>query len=84
MRDLIIGSFEKLVGLIVVVMLLAVVLGAVAMMFGSNGGFLPGLGFLVFGVVNIVLGAGIAYLVLGIHDNTRRTAEAMEKLADRP
>ncbi|HRO16105.1 MAG TPA: hypothetical protein PLL33_13915 [Paracoccus sp. (in: a-proteobacteria)] len=41
------------------------------------------LGILAFGFVHVVLMAGFIYLQIGIHANTRRTAEAVEALLGR-
>ncbi len=84
MRDFFIRSFEMLVGVIVVVMGIAVLIGAVGAMFGGNmmgtgGGILAGLAVLVIGGIYVVFMGGIMYLGLGIYQNTKRTAELLER-----
>lgn len=82
MRDFFIGSLEKLIAVIVVLMCVGVVVMALMVMFnGQQGGFFAGLGVLLFGGVYVVLMGGMMYLFLGIHANTKRTAEAVESMA---
>lgn len=87
MRDFFISSYEKLVGLIIVLMGIGVILAALAASFGGSGegpesvgGPFAGLFVLIFGAVYLVLFGGFLYLSLGIYQNTKRTAEAVEKL----
>jgi hypothetical protein len=49
----------------------------------GGGGPLMGLFVLIAGAVYLVLVGGFMYLGLGIYQNTKRTAEAVEKLASR-
>lgn len=85
MREIFINSLEKIVNVLVVLGAIGVVIAALAMMFGGapNGGFLAGLGVLVFGTLYLVMIFGGIYLALGIYDNTRRTAIATEELTRR-
>jgi hypothetical protein len=91
MRDLFINSFEILVGVIVVLLGIAVVVGGAATAFGAGGmmgpdapsGPLMGLGILIGGAIYVIFVGGLMYLGLGIYQNTKRTAVAMEKLAAR-
>ncbi|WP_114285594.1 hypothetical protein [Candidatus Halocynthiibacter alkanivorans] len=80
MRDFFIGSFEKLISAIVVLLAIAVLIGAGAAAMSPDGGILAALAVLVGGTLYLVMFAGMLYVVLGIHANTRRTAEAIEKL----
>lgn len=92
MRDFFINSFEILVGFIVVLMGLGVLLFAAMATFGGGNmgaqmgpnapsGPLIGLLILVAGAVYVIFVGGLMYLGLGIYQNTKRTAEAVEKLA---
>jgi uncharacterized membrane protein len=92
MRDFFIKAFEILVGVIVVLMAIGILLAAGAVAFGSpmgmNGmmgqtGILPGLVVLIAGTLYLTFVGGLLYLGLGIYHNTRRTAEATERLVDR-
>lgn len=84
MRNFFIGSFEKLVGLFIVLLGLGVVIAAVgAFVSPQAGGALAGVGILIGGALYLVLMGGMLYLFLGIHANTKRTAEAIEKLLER-
>ena len=80
MRSFFIGSFEILITILVVVMCIGVVISALVTM-TTGGGFFAGLGILIFGGFYVVVTAGMMYLFLGIHDNTKRTAEALERMS---
>ncbi|MEY8118781.1 hypothetical protein AB9F26_11010 [Falsihalocynthiibacter sp. BN13B15] len=81
MRDFFINSFEKLIGVLVILMALGVLVGSVvAMLNPSQGGIFAGLFFLVFGSLYVILMGGFFYMALGIYHNTRRSAEALERL----
>lgn len=77
MRDFFISTFEKIVGVIVILLGIAVILGAFGA--GAQNGILAFLGVLVFGAVYVVLMGGLMYLGLGIYHNTKRMADAMDK-----
>lgn len=83
MRDFFIGSLEKLITVLVVLMCVGVVIAAVAVMFSSEGGLLPAVGVLIGGGLYVILLGGMMYLFLGIYDNTKRTAAAVERLAQK-
>lgn len=95
MRDFFINSFEILVGVIVVLLSLGVLIfagitafggGAPGMMGPGTGmpnGPLAGLAILVGGAIYVIFIGGLMYLGLGIYQNTKRTAAAVEKLASR-
>ena len=88
MRDFFINSFEKLVGVIVVLLGIGVVLAAGAAAMGAGGqggpgGILGALVVLVVGGVYVILVGGFMYLGLGIYQNTKRMADAMERQSGR-
>ena len=83
MRDFFIGSLEKLITVLVVLMCVGVVIAAVAVMFSSEGGLLPAVGVLIGGGLYVILLGGMMYLFRGIYDNTKRTAAAVERLAQK-
>ena len=89
MRDFFINSFEKLVGVIVVLLAIFVVVAAGMSAFGGGGmggmrgSPLMGLAILIGGAIYVIFIGGLMYMGLGIYQNTRRTAEAVEKLAAR-
>ena len=91
MRDFFIRGFELLVGVLVVLMLVGVLFGAGAAAFGGlqingmpmGGGPVAGIAILIGGFLYVTLVAGMLYLGLGIYQNTRRTAEAVDRLARR-
>ncbi len=83
MRDFFIQWFEALVHVLVVLMLVAVVALAGVAAFGVTpviegmSGPVAGLVVLIFGLLGVVFVAGLAYLGLGIYQNTKRTAELL-------
>ncbi len=84
MGNFFISAFEKLVGVVMVLLLLLVLGGTVvALIEPSAGGILPALGVLVGGTLYVILIGGSLYLALGIYNNTKRTAEAVECLASK-
>jgi hypothetical protein len=90
MRDFFINSFEILVGVIIVLMGLGVVIfagmaafGGANMGPGAPNGLLAGLLILIGGGLYVIFIGGLMYLGLGIYQNTKRTAAAVEKLAAR-
>jgi hypothetical protein len=85
MRDFFIGLFDKLVGVIVILLCLAVLAGTAAAFVAPapNGGLFPALAVLVAGSIYAIMMGGMMYLFLGVYHNTKRTAEATEELARR-
>ena len=84
MRDFFINSLQKIVAVLIIVMAVAVLAGGLGVMFAGpaqGGGFLPGLMVLIFGAVYVLVVGGFLYLALGVYDNTKRTAEAVEAMA---
>lgn len=81
MRDFFIRSLEKLITVLVVFMCLGVVAGSIAVMLNPEGGLLAAIGVLIGGGLYVILLGGMMYLFLGIYDNTKRTAAAVERLA---
>lgn len=83
MRDFFIKSFEVIVSIVVIVSALVVFVGGLVMMFSHMGGFLQGLLFWVLGAIYVLFVGGAMFLGLGIYQNTKRTADATERLANR-
>ena len=87
MRDFFINTFEILVGVIIVLLSLGVLIGAgvATFRFGAGpGGFsgpIAGIAILVGGAIYVIFLGGLMYMGLGIYQNTKRTAAAVEKLA---
>jgi high-affinity nickel permease len=86
MRDFFIRALEMVINVVVVIAAIGIVVGAVVTMIGGPmlheqgglSGVLAGLLVLVVGFLNLTLMAGFVYLGLGIYQNTKRTAEALE------
>ena len=92
MRDFFINSLEVLVSVIVVVLALAVVVAAGVAAFGTGTGTmapggmsgpLAGAAILVGGALYVIFVGGFLYMGIGIYQNTKRSAEALNKLASR-
>lgn len=81
MREFFIGALDKLVALLVILLAIGVAIGGLVTMFSGNGGFLQGLAIWLFGGIYVLVIGGMLYLFLGIYDNTRRTADAVERMA---
>lgn len=84
MRDFFINSFEKLVGVIIILLCIGVVVGALAALFGAGGpggpnGLLGALFILIGGAIYIIFVGGLMYLGLGIYQNTKRMADLLER-----
>jgi hypothetical protein len=79
MRDFFIQWFERLVSVIVVLMGVVIVLVALVVL--SQQGVLAFLGVLLIGAIYLVLVGGGMFLGLGIYQNTKRTADLLERLA---
>lgn len=84
MRDFFIRSFETLVGVIIVLLSIGVVLGAGAALFnsgahGAPSGLIGALVILIGGGIYIIFVGGLMYLGLGIYQNTKRMADALER-----
>ena len=84
MRDFFIRSLEKLVGVVVVLLSLAVVGGAIAVLVvepapGQPSGALGALAVLVGGAIYVIFVGGFMYLGIGIYQNTKRMADVLEQ-----
>ncbi|MEM9317830.1 MAG: hypothetical protein AAGA70_02350 [Pseudomonadota bacterium] len=81
MREFFINALETLITVIVA-------LGAVGLLIATvsaliQQGFLVALGILIGGSLYLIVLAGFIYLALGIHANTKRSAELLEQMASR-
>lgn len=86
MRNFFISSLEMVINVVVVLMAVGVLIGGIAVMVAPGqmgGGFFAGLMVIVSGAVGVLITGGMMYLGLGIHANTRRTAELLEQKAGR-
>ncbi|MEL6960154.1 MAG: hypothetical protein AAGL89_14505 [Pseudomonadota bacterium] len=82
MRDFFINSLEMIVNIVVILLIIGVVVATIATWMSpayAGGGFLQGLLILVGGAVYTILTGGMLYLFLGIYQNTKKTAEALEQ-----
>lgn len=79
MRDFFILWFERLISVIMIIATLIVVIGSVAVL--VQAGFLAFLGVLLGGAVYLILIGGAMYLGLGIYQNTKKSAELLERIA---
>jgi len=94
MRDFFIRGLEVVIDIIIVILIIALVAFAAGLTFnaipmdpgmangplGKLGGPLAGLAVLIGGGIYLIVVGGFIYLGLGIYRNTRRTAEALERM----
>jgi len=81
MRDFFINTFESLIAVIVVISAAGTVIAGLVTMFSES--FFGGIVVLIFGALyTVILGGGL-YLAFGIYHNTKRTAEAVERMAQK-
>ena len=87
MRDFFINSLEILVSVMVVLLGIGVVVFAAMTAFGGGGmgpggmsGPLGALFILIGGGLYVIFIGGFMYMGIGIYQNTKRSAEALEKL----
>lgn len=91
MRDFFINSLEKLVSVLVALLGLVVLVAAGAASFGAGHmgqaggppGPLLGLMILIGGAIYVIFIGGFLYMGIGIYQNTKRAAEALERMAQR-
>ena len=80
MRDMIIKSLDIIVWIVAFVIAAGGVIGGVLAL--ANGQP-QGLAFIIIGPLYAIIFAGMIFVAIGIYNNTKRTAEAIEKLAAR-
>lgn len=92
MREFFIGSLEQVLNVIIVLAAIAVVVMAFMVATGGGMGFghgmmgggpLAGLAVLIGGGLYLIVIGGFMYLGLGIYQNTKRAADAIERLASK-
>lgn len=81
MRDFFIKSFESLIAVVIIVSAIATVIAGFAAMFSD--GFFSGIAVWLFGALYTVIMGGGLYLAFGIYHNTKRTADAIERMAQK-
>jgi hypothetical protein len=80
MRDMIIKSLDVIVWIIAIIIAAGgVIAGLVALANGQP----EGIAFIIGGPLYAIIFAGFIFVAIGIYHNTKRTAEAIEKLAAR-
>ncbi|XQZ43966.1 hypothetical protein E2978_01880 (plasmid) [Paracoccus yeei] len=84
MRDFFILWMERIINVVIVLGAIGVFAGGIAVMLSPTGGVLQGLLAWTMGAIYLLLMGGMVYLGLGIYNNTRRTAEAVERLSRQP
>ncbi|MEM8592643.1 MAG: hypothetical protein AAGF13_08965 [Pseudomonadota bacterium] len=81
MKKFFIGSLEIIVGILVVLGIVVTCFGAFFVSQDPTGGMAAGIGVLVAGFIYITMFAGAFYLLLGVYDNTKKTAEILDRLS---
>jgi hypothetical protein len=79
-RQTIINSLEMMIWAIGGLIAIVSVIGGIM---AISAGQMQGLLMIIGGPLYAILFMGMFFIVLGIHTNTKRTAEAIEKLANR-
>lgn len=85
MREFFITWFERIVGLLIIAVSLGFLVagfGTMAGLTGQPGGVFAGIMILIAGAIYVVLMGGVLYLGLGIYQNTKRMADALERRTD--
>jgi len=80
MRETIIKIFEILIWIIGALYAIGGVIGGI---FVLAQGEVAGLGIIIGGLLGAVVIMALFFIQIGIYNNTRRTADAVEKLAGR-
>jgi hypothetical protein len=80
MRDFVIKSLDVIVWIVAAVFVAGGVLGG---LFAMANGQMQGLAFIILGPLYAIVFAGWIFLAIGTYNNTKRTADAIEKLANR-
>ena len=80
MRETIIKIFEILIWIIGALYAIGGVIGGI---FVLAQGEIAGLGIIIGGLLGAVVIMALFFIQIGIYNNTRRTADAVEKLAGR-
>lgn len=83
MRDFLISSLNNLVSIIVVLTMIGAVLGALTILNDPQAPYptVSALAVLIGGFVSTVVFGGSVFLLIGIYENSKRTADALEKQA---
>ncbi len=81
MRELIIKSFDLLIWLLFALIAVGGTLYGFYVMFAQS--FLGGIFTIIFAILYAIITAGGLFLLIGIHENSKRTAEALEQMANR-
>jgi hypothetical protein len=80
MRQTIINSLDVLIWVFGGLVAIGAVIGGLAAL---AQGEMVGIAIIIGGLVYAVMIMGVFFLIIGIHNNTARTADAVEKLASR-
>jgi hypothetical protein len=80
MRDFVIKSLDVLIWIVGGLFAVGGILGG---LYAVLNGEIGGLAFIVLGPIYAIIFCGMFLLAIGVYNNTRRTAEALEKLASR-
>lgn len=81
MRNFFVTWMERLLGLMVILSVIGICLAAfTTLTSGQPRAWVAALGMVIAGAVSVVVTFGFAYIALGIHANTLRTAEATEAM----
>lgn len=80
MRDFVIKSLDILIWVVGGIIAIG---GVIAGLFAIGQGEMQGIAIIIIAPLYAILFCGLFLLAIGVYNNTRRTAEALEKLAAR-
>ena len=83
MRDKIISALTFLIWVLGAILLSGGFFAGIAVMSDPSGGFFKGIFVMLIAVIYAILTLGFYFIASGIYENTRRTAAAVDKLANR-
>ena len=79
MRNFFINALERIVGVVVILGAVLVAVATIGALVAPQGGIGPAAAVLVGGTLYLLITGGLMYLALGIHANTKRTADLLER-----
>jgi hypothetical protein len=80
MRDFVIKSLDVIIWIVAAFFVLGGVIGG---LIALVNGQMQGLALIILGPLYAIVFAGWIFLAIGTYNNTKRTADAIEKLANR-
>lgn len=86
MKHFFIRALERIMSVVLVLGAIGVLIGAIAAMAlpaEQGGSILAGVAVLIGGMIYLLIVGGVVFLGIGIYDNTKCSAEALKRMANR-